>query len=81
MQRPLREAINDVVVTYLEHKLQTGEPVNVAAMACEMAESIVDMVVEQQEPNQAPLLATTIAALGDEYLQRRGLIETERRDN
>jgi hypothetical protein len=42
MQKPLREEINDTVVRYLEHKLQTGGPVNVAAMAHEMALSIVD---------------------------------------
>jgi hypothetical protein len=39
------------------------------------------MIMEQQEHHQAPLLATIIASLGDEYLQRRGLIPTERRDN
>jgi DNA-binding protein Fis len=81
MQKPLREEINDVMVKYLKHKLQAGEPVNVAALAYEMALSIIDMIMEQQEQNQAPLLATTIVTLGDEYLQRRGLIQTERRDN
>jgi DNA-binding protein Fis len=81
MQKPLREAINDVVVKYLKHKLQTGEPVNVAAVANEMARCIVDMIMVQQEQNQAALLATTIVTLGDEYLHRRGLIQIERRDN
>jgi hypothetical protein len=37
--------------------------------------------MEQKEQNQAPLLATTIVILGDEYLHRRGLIQTEQRDN
>lgn len=36
MQKPSREAINHVVVAYLEHKLQTDEAVNVVAMANEM---------------------------------------------
>jgi DNA-binding protein Fis len=76
--RSLREQVNDTVVRYLEHELQTGEPVNVAAMAQAMAQCIVDMIMEQREENQAPLLATAIVTLGDEYLQRRA---TERRDN
>jgi DNA-binding protein Fis len=74
MQKPLREQVNDTVVRYL----QTGEPMNVAAMAQAMAQCIVDMIMEQREENQAPLLATAIVTLGDEYLQRRA---TERRDN
>src|ERR1700735_3430861 len=37
MPKPLREEINDVVERYLEHKLRTGEPVDVLGMAHEMA--------------------------------------------
>lgn len=81
MPKPLREEINDVVVKYLEHKLETGEPVDVPEMAIEMTLSLVDMIMEQDEPEQAPLLALIIVTLGDEYLQRRGLVQTERRDN
>jgi hypothetical protein len=43
MPKPLREEINDVVERYLEHKLRTGEPVDVPGMAHEMAQSVVDM--------------------------------------
>ena len=50
----LRKEITDVVVKYLEHKLQT--------------DNLVNVVVETQ---QAPLLASLIATLGDEYLGRR----------
>ena len=78
MRNDLRESINDVVVKYLERKLQTEEPVDAANMAHEMAQSIVDMIMEQEERHQAPLLASTIASLGDEYLQRRGLVQTGR---
>jgi hypothetical protein len=46
----------DTVVKYLEQKIQTGGPVNVAAIANEMAHCIVDMIMEQQEQNQAALL-------------------------
>jgi DNA-binding protein Fis len=81
MSKPLRDAINDAVAQFLEHKLRTDEPVNVAAMANDMALSIVDMILEQSDQNQAPLIATAIRTLGDEYLVRRGFIETERRDH
>jgi nucleoid-associated protein YejK len=81
MQNGLRKEINDVVVKYLKGKLRTGEPIDVAEMADEMAQSFVDMITEQDEEQQAPLLAQIMTSLGDEYLQRRGLIPTERRDN
>jgi hypothetical protein len=37
------------------------------------------MITEQDEEQQAPLLAQIMTSLGDGYLQRRGLIPTERR--
>jgi hypothetical protein len=80
MPKTLHEQINDVVVFYLEEKLRTNTPVNVAAMG-EITQSLVDMIMEQDEQNQAPLLAQIITSLGDEYLERRGLIPTEHRDN
>jgi len=65
----------------LEHKLQTDNPVNVVVMANEMVQSLVDVIMELDETQQAPLLASLIATSGDEYLGRRGLISTARRDN
>ena len=50
-------------------------------MAREIAQSFVDMVMEQEERQHAPLLAQMITTLGNEYLRRRGLILTERHDN
>jgi hypothetical protein len=81
MPKPLRDEINDVVVKYLEYKLQTDNPVNVVVMANEMIQSLVDVIMELDESQQAPLLASLIATLGDEYLRRRGLITTDRRGN
>jgi DNA-binding protein Fis len=81
MPKQLREEINDVVVKYFEHKLQTDNPVNVVAMANEMVQSLVDVIMQLDDYHQAPALASLIATLGDEYLSRRGLITTERRDN
>jgi DNA-binding protein Fis len=80
MQKRLREAINDVVVEYVTSKLRTGEPVDVAFMAREMSLPLIDMVMEQDEKHQG-LLAQIIGSLGNEYLERRGLLQTGRRDN
>ena len=66
-----------MVVKYLEHKLQTDKPVNVAAMANEMVQSLVDVIMQLDEYHQAPALALLIATLGDEYLRRRGFITTQ----
>jgi DNA-binding protein Fis len=64
MQKPLREAINDVVVEYVTSKLQRGEPVDVAFMAREMSLPLIDMVMEQDEKHQGPLLAQSVGELG-----------------
>ena len=45
----------------------------------EMAKSLVDMIMEQDERRQAPLLASIIVTLGDEYLLRHALVQTGRR--
>jgi DNA-binding protein Fis len=81
MQKPLREAINEVVVGYVTTKLQRGEPVDVAFMAREMSLPLIDMVMEQDEKHQGPLLAQIIESMGNEYLDRRELLQTGRRDN
>ena len=81
MLKPLRQAINDVVVEYVTSKLRTGEPVDVAFIAREMSLPLIDMVMEQDEKHQGPLLAQIIGSLGNEYLERRGLLQTGRRDN
>jgi len=76
MPKPLREEINNVVVKFLEHKLETDEPVDVVAVANEMIQSLVDVIMEQDEDHRAPLLASSIIILGDEYLQRHGLTQS-----
>jgi hypothetical protein len=81
MSRPLRGATNDVVVQWVATKLQRGEPVDAAFMAREITLSLIDMVLEQDEKHQGPLLAQIMGNLGDEYLERRGFIQTRRRDN
>jgi DNA-binding protein Fis len=75
MSEPLREGINKLVFSYLQNKLETGEAIDVVEMTHEMAQSLIDMIMEQEQPHQAPLLASVIASLGDEYLQRSNLFE------
>jgi len=81
MLKTLRRAINDLVVQYVTTKLQTGEPVEVAFMAREMSLTLIDTVMDQDEKYQGPLLAQIIGSLGNEYLERRGLLQNGRRDN
>ena len=81
MSKPLREGINEVVIDYLQAKMATGEVIDVVEMAHEMAQSLVDMIMEQDKEHQAPLLASTMASLGDEYLQRCGLLELSRQEH
>jgi DNA-binding protein Fis len=76
MKKLFRDQINDTVVAYLQDKLKSGEGIDVAEMAHAMSQSLVDMIMEQDEEHQAPLLASIIISLGDEYLQRRSLLET-----
>jgi DNA-binding protein Fis len=75
MSEPLREGINKLVLRYLQKKLETGEAIDVVEMTHEMAQSLIDMIMEQEQLHQAPLLASVIASLGDEYLQRSNLFE------
>ena len=79
MPKALRAEINDVVVKYTERKLRKDGTLDVAVMAHEMTQSLVDMIMDQDEHDHAPLLALMILSLGDEYLQRTGI--GERRDN
>jgi hypothetical protein len=80
MAKALRAEINDVVVKYTERKLRKDGTLDVAVMAHEMTQSLVDMIMDQDEKHHhAPLLALMILSLGDEYLQRTGI--GERRDN
>jgi hypothetical protein len=52
----LRQAINDAVVQWVTTKLQSGQPVDVGFMAREITGSLIDMVLQQEEKHQGPLL-------------------------
>jgi hypothetical protein len=73
--------ISDAIVQYVTCKLHAKEPVDVALIAREITLSLLDLVMEQDEKHQAALIAHIMGTLGGEYLEKRGLSETTRRDN
>ena len=79
MSKPLRVEIRELVVNRLQTKLATGEQIDVAEMTYEIAQSLVDVIMEQEEKGQATLFAFALTSLGEEYLQRRGALDTNPR--
>jgi hypothetical protein len=69
MSKPLRARIYEVITSYLQARIATGENVDVAEMAHEIAQSPVDVIMEQEEDGQAALFAFALTTLGEEYLQ------------
>jgi hypothetical protein len=63
--------INDLVQEYVEGR----EKVDLVALAANMAESLVDLVLLAPEEQQAQLLAVSIAHLGQAFLEKTGAIE------
>ena len=49
MSKPLRVGINELVVSYLKTSLATGEQIDVAAMTHEIVQSLVDVIMKQEE--------------------------------
>ena len=76
MSKPLRVGIRELVVSQVQTKRATGEQIDVAEMTYEIALSLVDVIMEQEEQGQGALLAFALTSLGEEYLQRRGVFDT-----
>jgi hypothetical protein len=81
MNKPLRLGIHDLVLDHLETKLATGEAIDVAEMTHEIAQGIVDVIMEQEEEGQSALFAYALTSLGEEYLQQRSVLETNRKEH
>ena len=64
--------INDLIQ---EHVEWVGEPVDVVALAANMAESLVDLILLAPEEEQAKLLAVTIGHVGHAFLEKSGAVE------
>ena len=63
--------INDLVQEHVEGR----EKVDLVALAANMAESLVDLLLFAPEEEQARLLAVSIAHLGHTFLEKSGAIE------
>ena len=63
--------INDLVQEYVEGR----EKVDLVALAANMAESLVDLILLAPEELQTQLLAVSIAHLGHTFLEKSGAIE------
>ena len=63
--------INDVVQEHVEGE----EKVDLVALAANMAESLVDLLLFAPEEEQARLLAVSIAHLGQVFLEKSGVID------
>jgi hypothetical protein len=62
-----------VIVGMVEERLEPGHA-EVGDLAALIAESLVDVVLRVPVQEQAALLAHTIAALGDLFLQKSGVV-------
>jgi hypothetical protein len=63
--------INDLIQEHIEGQ----EKVNIVALAANMAESLVDLVLLAPEEEQAKLMAAAIAQLGQAFLEKSGTIQ------
>jgi hypothetical protein len=63
--------INDLV----QERVERQEKVDVVALAANIAESLVDVILLAPEEEQANLPAATIAHLGNAFLEKSGVIE------
>ena len=63
MSKPLRLGIHNLVLSHLETKLAIGEAIDVAEMTQEIAQSIVDVIMDQEEEGQSALFAYALTSL------------------
>ena len=48
MSKPLREGINEFVIDYVQAKTATGEAIDAAEIAYEMAQSLIDIIMNRK---------------------------------
>ena len=63
------ECLHCAIVALVEERIAAGGT-NAADLAALMAESLVDLILRVPEDEQAQLMAHTLAALGDFFLQK-----------
>jgi hypothetical protein len=75
MSEPLRlrhNCLHCAIVDMVEVRIEKGGA-DVGDLATLIAESLVDLILLVPESEQAKLLAHTVSALGDLFLQRSGV--------
>jgi hypothetical protein len=65
----------EINVLVQEHVEGLAEPVDIVALAANMAESLVDLMLLAPEEEQAKLLAVTMGHLGHTFLEKSGTVE------
>ena len=65
------ECLHCVIVELVEERLADGTA-DIGMLTASIAESLVDVILRVQPQEQATLLAHTLAALGDLFLQKSG---------
>ena len=48
MSKPLREGISEFVIDYVQAKRATGEAIDAAEIAYEMAQSLIDIIMTEE---------------------------------
>jgi hypothetical protein len=66
------ECLHCAIVALVEARIAAGGA-DAADLAALIAESLVDLILRVPEEEQAQLLAHTLSALGDLFLQKSGL--------
>ena len=74
MSKPLRLGIHELVVNYLQTKLASGDQIDVAELTQEIAQSVVDVIMEQEEGGQGAVRLRP-HKLGGGNLQQRGVFD------
>jgi hypothetical protein len=59
-----------------DHVEGLEQPVDIVALAGNIAESLVDLILLAPEEEQAKMLAATIGHLGHTFLEKSGAVET-----
>lgn len=72
----MSECLHCDINELIRQRIEGTEPVEVAALAANVIESLVDLIIEvAPEADHAKILADTISHFGNVYLEKTGAIE------
>ncbi len=70
-EQEAEECLHCAIIDMVEEKIAAGDA-DAASLAALIAESLVDVILRVPEEEQARLMAHTLSALGDLFLQKSG---------